>query len=99
VIRLDDELEQLTLSVLDVFGEDALIAAIRCATTTALRQKGQPIDVLSPVGASGVMSTDDPFTSMSAFFEVVVGSPGIDDGSVTQLLQNRAHRYGAEPRI
>jgi hypothetical protein len=71
VIRLDDELEQLTLSVLDVFGEDALIAAIRCATTTALRQKGQPIDVLSPVGASGVMSTDDPFTSMSTFFEAL----------------------------
>jgi hypothetical protein len=71
VIRLDAELEQLTLSVLDVFGEDALIAAIRCATTTALRHKGRPIDVSSPVGASGVMSSDDPFASMSTFFKAL----------------------------
>ena len=58
MIRLDDELEQLTLAVLDVFGEDALIAAIRRATTTGLRQKARPVDVSSPVEASGVMSTD-----------------------------------------
>jgi hypothetical protein len=57
----DDELEQLTLSVLDLFGENALRAAIRRATTAALQQ-ALPSDTAS-VSASGVTSHDDRTTS------------------------------------
>ena len=71
MIRLDDELEQLTLSVLDLFGDDVLNAAIRRATTTALRQKAHPIDPSSPVRATGITNTHDPWTSMSTFYEAL----------------------------
>jgi hypothetical protein len=66
----DDELERLTLSVLDLFGEDALTAAIRRATMAALQQ-AQPIDVSAPVDVSGITSRDGSWTSMSACYDAL----------------------------
>jgi hypothetical protein len=63
----DDDLEQLTLSVLYVFGDDTLWAAIRRATITALHQ-ADPLDVSSPGGASAVTDSD---ASLSAGYEAL----------------------------
>jgi hypothetical protein len=51
-----------------------LNAAIRRATTTALQQKEHPIGPLvagTPVRASGITNTHDPWTSMSTFYEAL----------------------------
>jgi hypothetical protein len=65
----DDELERLTLSVIDVFGDDVFDAALTRALTTACKHM-RPIEG-SLLDERGITSSDGHWSPVSVFYDAL----------------------------